>query len=62
MTDPFVKYIFPVQSFCLKFVVYLGAGTVPRCRFIRSFVGVRKGTYFNMSPPVVAADRIAKTI
>ena len=30
--------------------------TIPLCRFMRSFDGVKKGTYFNMSPPDVAAE------
>ena len=30
--------------------------TIPLCRFMRSFDGVKKGTYFNMSPPNVAAE------
>ena len=28
---------------------------VPLCRFIRSLVGVKKGTYFNIVPPGVPA-------
>ena len=34
-----------------------GLEKVPRCRFIRSLVGVKKGTYFKMSPPVVCGSR-----
>ena len=60
--DHYEKSIFSSSKFLCEICCLSRAGTVPRCRFIRSFVGVRKGTYFNMSPPVVAAERIAKTI
>ena len=56
--DPLMKCILSSQ-FLLN-ISLSRTGTVPRCKFIRSLVGVRKGTYFNMIPPVVAAEKRAK--